>query len=57
MRTGGVTSAAVTSTLLETVESSDLILYGLIPEFVGRFPVLVSFSALTENQLVQVIIY
>uniref|UniRef100_A0A2P2MNU5 ATP-dependent clp protease ATP-binding subunit clpx n=2 Tax=Rhizophora mucronata TaxID=61149 RepID=A0A2P2MNU5_RHIMU len=55
MRTGGVTSAAVTSTLLETVESSDLILYGLIPEFVGRFPVLVSFSALTENQLVQVL--
>lgn len=37
------------------VESSDLISYGLIPEFVGRFPVLVSLSALTENQLVQVI--
>lgn len=39
------------------VESGDLISYGLIPEFVGRFPVLVSLSALTENQLVQVIIY
>ena len=36
------------------VESSDLIAYGLIPEFVGRFPVLVSLSALTENQLMQV---
>ena len=35
-------------------ESSDLIAYGLIPEFVGRFPVLVSLSSLTENQLVQV---
>ncbi|XP_019200510.1 PREDICTED: CLP protease regulatory subunit CLPX1, mitochondrial-like isoform X2 [Ipomoea nil] len=55
MRTGGVTSATVTSSLLETVESSDLISYGLIPEFVGRFPVLVSLSALTENQLVQVL--
>ncbi|CAA0826424.1 CLP protease regulatory subunit X [Striga hermonthica] len=55
MRTGGVTSAAVTSSLLETVESSDLIAYGLIPEFVGRFPVLVSLSALTEDQLVQVL--
>ncbi|XP_050237491.1 CLP protease regulatory subunit CLPX1, mitochondrial isoform X2 [Mercurialis annua] len=55
MRTGGVTSAAVTSSLLETVESGDLISYGLIPEFVGRFPVLVSLSALTENQLVQVL--
>ncbi|PON81268.1 Clp protease, ATP-binding subunit ClpX [Trema orientale] len=55
MRSGGVTDAAVTSTLLETVESSDLISYGLIPEFVGRFPILVSLSALTENQLVQVL--
>ncbi|KAJ8772030.1 hypothetical protein K2173_027207 [Erythroxylum novogranatense] len=55
MRTGGAASAAVTSALLETVESSDLISYGLIPEFVGRFPVLVSLSALTENQLVQVL--
>lgn len=36
------------------VESGDLIAYGLIPEFVGRFPILVSLSALTENQLIQV---
>ncbi|KAG7025118.1 CLP protease regulatory subunit CLPX3, mitochondrial, partial [Cucurbita argyrosperma subsp. argyrosperma] len=55
MRMGGVTSAAVTSSLLETVESSDLIAYGLIPEFIGRFPILVSLSALTEEQLVQVL--
>ncbi|KAL3524413.1 hypothetical protein ACH5RR_017247 [Cinchona calisaya] len=55
MRTSGVTTAAVTASLLETVESSDLIAYGLIPEFVGRFPILVSLSALTENQLVQVL--
>ncbi|KAL0728876.1 hypothetical protein Bca4012_024969 [Brassica carinata] len=54
MRAGGVTNAAVASNLMETVESSDLIAYGLIPEFVGRFPVLVSLSALTENQLMQV---
>lgn len=38
------------------VESSDLISYGLIPEFIGRFPVLVSLSALNEDQLVQVIV-
>lgn len=38
------------------VESSDLIAYGLIPEFIGRFPILVSLSALTEDQLVQVCI-
>lgn len=55
MRLGGVTSAVVTSSLLETVESNDLIAYGLIPEFIGRFPVLVSLSALTEDQLVQVL--
>ncbi|KAJ4726663.1 CLP protease regulatory subunit like [Melia azedarach] len=55
MRAGGVTDAAVASSLMETVESGDLISYGLIPEFVGRFPVLVSLSALTENQLVQVL--
>jgi len=55
MRTGGVTNAAVTSSLLESVESADLIAYGLIPEFIGRFPILVSLSALTEDQLVQVL--
>lgn len=36
------------------VESRDLISYGLIPEFIGRFPVIVSLSALDEDQLVQV---
>ncbi|KAK2986644.1 hypothetical protein RJ640_011722 [Escallonia rubra] len=56
MRTGALTNAAVTSSLLESVESSDLIAYGLIPEFIGRFPILVSLSALTEDQLVQVLI-
>ncbi|XWS50352.1 hypothetical protein CRYUN_Cryun12cG0080800 [Craigia yunnanensis] len=55
MRASGVTNAVVASSLMETVESSDLIAYGLIPEFVGRFPVLVSLLALTEEQLVQVL--
>ncbi|EPS62752.1 hypothetical protein M569_12037, partial [Genlisea aurea] len=55
MRAGGITSAVVTSSLLETVESGDLIAYGLIPEFVGRFPILVNLLALTEDQLVQVL--
>ncbi|KAF5817463.1 putative AAA+ ATPase domain, ATPase, AAA-type, core, Clp protease, ATP-binding subunit ClpX [Helianthus annuus] len=55
MRSGKVTSAAVTSSLLNSVESSDLIAYGLIPEFIGRFPILLSLLALTEDQLVQVL--
>ena len=40
--------------ILLQVESTDLIAYGLIPEFVGRFPILVNLSALTEDQLVEV---
>ncbi|KDP37794.1 hypothetical protein JCGZ_06696 [Jatropha curcas] len=55
MRAGRVINAAVTSSLLESVESSDLIAYGLIPEFVGRFPILVSLLALTEDQLVRIL--
>jgi ATP-dependent Clp protease ATP-binding subunit ClpX len=54
MRTGGVINAEITSSLLESVESGDLIAYGLIPEFVGRFPILVSLSSLSEDQLVEV---
>ncbi|KAG5109032.1 hypothetical protein JHK84_045939 [Glycine max] len=55
MRAGGITDSAVTSSLLESVESADLIAYGLIPEFIGRFPILVSLSALTEDQLMMVL--
>ncbi|KAM3227270.1 hypothetical protein ACQJBY_059244 [Aegilops geniculata] len=55
MRTSGISSAQVTSSLLESVESGDLIAYGLIPEFIGRFPILVSLAALNEDQLVQVL--
>lgn len=55
MRSGGLTNASITSSLLDCVESGDLIAYGLIPEFVGRFPVLVCLSALNENQLFRVL--
>lgn len=55
MRQGGITDAVVVSSLLESVESADLAAYGLIPEFVGRFPILVSLSALNEDELVQVL--
>ncbi|XP_074345235.1 CLP protease regulatory subunit CLPX3, mitochondrial-like isoform X2 [Apium graveolens] len=55
MRVAGLTNAVVISSLLESVETGDLIAYGLIPEFIGRFPVLVSVSALDEDQLVQVL--
>nr|GEU98288.1 hypothetical protein [Tanacetum cinerariifolium] len=38
----------------QALESGDLVAYGLIPEFIGRFPILVSSSALNEDQLLQV---
>ena len=37
------------------VAQSDMIRYGLIPEFVGRFPVLASLSALSAAELVEVL--
>lgn len=55
MRSGGVINAEITSSLLKSVESGDLIAYGLIPEFVGRFPILVGLSSLSEDQLVEVL--
>ncbi|KAG8054442.1 hypothetical protein GUJ93_ZPchr0001g31972 [Zizania palustris] len=55
MRSSGVTDPMVTSSLLESVESGDLARYGLIPEFIGRLPILVSLAALNEDQLVQIL--
>ncbi|GKA84422.1 Clp protease regulatory subunit ClpX2, mitochondrial-like protein [Tanacetum coccineum] len=54
MRVVGLTNVVVASSLLETLESGDLVAYGLIPKFIGRFPILVSSSALNEDQLLQV---
>ena len=39
----------------ENVQASDVIKYGVIPEFMGRFPVLVGLDALNEDQLVRVL--
>jgi ATP-dependent Clp protease ATP-binding subunit ClpX len=41
--------------LLQHARPEDLIEYGLIPEFVGRFPVIVSFDQLTEDELVEIL--
>jgi len=38
------------------VEPEDLIRYGLIPEFVGRLPVVSSLSELTEDNLVRIMV-
>jgi len=41
--------------LFSDVEAQDLIEFGMIPEFVGRFPALVPFHALTEDMLVRIL--
>ena len=41
--------------LLEQVEPEDLIKYGLIPEFVGRLPVIATLEELDEGALVQIL--
>ncbi|MFZ9965092.1 MAG: ATP-dependent Clp protease ATP-binding subunit ClpX, partial [Terrimicrobiaceae bacterium] len=43
------------SDILKKVEPEDLISFGLIPEFIGRLPVVASLDELTEEQLVQVL--
>ena len=42
--------------LLHECEARDLIEFGMIPEFVGRLPVLVSFESLTEDMLVKILV-
>lgn len=48
-------SAADKSAMLEQVQPEDLMKYGLIPEFVGRLPVVVSLRELDEAALVSVL--
>jgi len=45
----------VVSDVLKSVEPEDLIQYGLIPEFVGRLPVVASLNELDEDALVQIL--
>lgn len=40
---------------LKAVEARDLVEFGMIPEFVGRFPVVVPFHSLTELMLVDIL--
>ncbi len=41
--------------VLREVEPEDLIRYGLIPEFVGRLPIIATLDELDEQQLVQIL--
>lgn len=44
-----------TGELLSKLEPSDLLKYGLIPEFIGRLPVVVSLTDLDESALVKIL--
>jgi ATP-dependent Clp protease ATP-binding subunit ClpX len=41
--------------LMKSVEPEDFKLFGIIPELIGRLPILVPFDYLTEDQLVQIL--
>ena len=42
-------------TLLKKIQPEDLLKYGLIPEFVGRLPVVVTLDQLDEDALIQIL--
>jgi ATP-dependent Clp protease ATP-binding subunit ClpX len=44
------------SKVLDQLESDDLIKYGLIPEFVGRLPVVTTLHELSEDALIDILV-
>jgi len=51
----GYHSTSVSSKTVE-VEASDLIEYGFIPEFVGRFPLIIRLEGLTKDHMLQILL-
>jgi len=47
--------AELAKDLVRHVEPEDLLSYGLIPEFVGRLPIVTTLDELTEDELVQIL--
>ena len=43
------------SELLKTLEPEDLIKYGLLPEFIGRMPIIATLNELDENSLIKIL--
>tara|TARA_S200000501_G_scaffold106835_1_gene100298 strand:+ start:2198 stop:3469 length:1272 start_codon:yes stop_codon:yes gene_type:complete len=44
-----------TGELMKTLEPEDLLKYGLIPEFIGRLPIIATLEDLDENSLVKIL--
>ncbi len=51
----GKSDRKTVSEVLAQVEPEDLIRYGLIPEFIGRLPVVATLTELDETQLIQIL--
>lgn len=43
------------SELIKDIRPEDILKYGMIPEFVGRIPLIVSLEELDENALVKIL--
>jgi ATP-dependent Clp protease ATP-binding subunit ClpX len=52
----GPVAAETSATLLQQLNSDDLLRYGLIPEFVGRLPVVVSLEQLDKDALMRILV-
>ena len=48
------TDEFATTSMFKNAKTQDLIKYGIIPEFIGRFPVIAALEELTESELVKV---
>jgi ATP-dependent Clp protease ATP-binding subunit ClpX len=53
---GAVVKAGECCSVREHIKTQDFLRYGLIPEFMGRFPIIVGLDALTEDELVRILI-
>ena len=51
---GEIKKQSTTSELVKDIQPEDLIKYGLIPEFVGRLPIVVGLNELDEKALVRI---
>ncbi len=52
---GSAASSKSSAELLENVQPEDLVKFGLIPEFVGRIPVISRLAELTEDDMVRIL--
>lgn len=49
------TNKKPTDEILKHIQPEDLLKYGMIPEFIGRIPIIATFDELTEKDLVRII--